>query len=69
MTLGERDSWGVRAKLLAPHLPRAQLQYVGMNNTGIRASDPFPETLPGDTEAPGTAARGLFRAKAAPEAL
>lgn len=30
-----------------PSPSRAQLQYVGMNNTGTRASDPFHETLPG----------------------
>ena len=44
----------------------ARLQRVGMNNTGPRASDPVRETLPGDTEAPGTAARALFREKAVP---
>lgn len=52
-----------------PSPSRAQLQRVGMNTTGTRASDPVHETLPGDMEAPGTAVWALFGEKAVPALL
>lgn len=56
---------GSEGQPAGPSPSRAQVQYVGMNNTGARAGDPSPETRPGDTEAPGAAARGLCGAEAA----
>lgn len=61
----------MRADLLPSPLFWAQLEYAGVNHTGTRAKGDLRLSASGNpawvTRAPGAAARGLLRAKAAPE--
>lgn len=44
----------------------AQFQYAGMNNTGIGASDPFHETLPGWHKGAGHSCKGFAQSPGSP---
>lgn len=65
VTLGEGDSWGVRANLPAPHLPGQRSRREECTTWAQEHQIHFMKPCPADTKAPGTAARGVLRAKAA----